>query len=80
MRKILMLITSVRVKIQANLKERSLDSSRSGIAWEQKKFIMGDSKCMRKNLMLITFVRVKIQLNLQECSLDSSRREIAWEQ
>ena len=33
MRKILMLITSVRVKIQLHLYERSLESFGRGIAW-----------------------------------------------
>ena len=35
MRNILMLITSVRVEIQLNLKERSLDSFWRGIEWDQ---------------------------------------------
>ena len=35
MRKILMLKTSVRVKIQLNLQERPLDSFWRAIAWDQ---------------------------------------------
>ena len=35
MRDILMLITSVRVKIQLNLYERSLDSFLRAIVWDQ---------------------------------------------
>ena len=80
MRKILLLITSVRVKILLNLYERLLDSFCRAIAWDQLKFIIGEIKRIRKITMLITSVRVKIQLNLYERSLDSSRREIAWDQ
>ena len=35
MRKFEMLITSITVKIQLNLKERSLDSFSRGIVWDQ---------------------------------------------
>ena len=64
MRKILMLITYVRVKIQLNLLERSIDSFCRGATWDQQKFLMAEIMRLRKILMLITSVRVKIQLNL----------------
>ena len=64
MRKILMLITSVRVKIQLNLQERSLDTFCRAIVWGQLKFIMAEIMRMHKILMIITSVRVKIRLNL----------------
>ena len=59
MRKILMLITSVRVKIRLNLQEHSLDSFWRVITWDQYKFIIAEIKRIRNILIRITSVELK---------------------
>ena len=64
MRKILMLITSVRVKNSAKLITTFIGQFLKGNSMGPIKLIMAKIKRMRKILMHITSVRVKIQLNL----------------
>ena len=64
MRKILMLITSVRVKIQLNFKNVHWTVFEGEYYGTNEKFLMAEIKRMRMILMPVTSLRVKIQLNL----------------